>query len=144
MTNEYVGLMEKLTALRKLRAMLIKEMNADLKDLNSRDYLVLYKICKEKNEPTMSNISDSTGLSNALITNSVDNLEKIGLVQRVRGNDRRSYIIEVTVKGLEKFKEMELIKRKSLASYFDRMSKDDLAKLDDALRKLSDLVEKYA
>lgn len=46
-------------------------------------------------------------MSGGNITVVVDNLEKMGMVERVKAeNDRRAYVLQLTEKGNEKFKEM--------------------------------------
>jgi DNA-binding MarR family transcriptional regulator len=144
MTDEYVVLLEKLTALRKLRMKILNEINAGLKDINSRDFVVLHRICKENGEPTMSDLSESTGLSNALITSAVDNLERNGFVHRERGTDRRSYSVKLTERGADKCHEMEAAKKRMIDTFFKNMSKEDLKELQDVLKRLSDLIEKYS
>ncbi|MEM0134745.1 MAG: MarR family transcriptional regulator [Thermoplasmatales archaeon] len=144
MKNEYALILEQLNSLRKFRRKILDGINASLKDINFSEFYVLNKICREANEQTMSNLSDSTGLSNALITSSVDSLEKLKLVKRKRGPDRRSYVVKLTSKGEEKCKEMEKIKNRSIESIFRNMTNDDLSELRETLRKLNVLLDKYA
>ncbi len=143
MKNEFASILDQLTSIRKLRRRILNEINANLQDMNSRDFNVLHKICKSVKEPTMSEISESSGLSNALITSSIDSLEKKNLVKRKRGPDRRSYVVMLTNTGIEKCGEMEKLKNSSLDSLFNSISKEDLADMKVTLRKLNDLLEKY-
>ena len=144
MKNEYAMLLDQLTSMRKLRKKILSEINANLKDFNSSDFQVLHRICRGIKELTMSDLSESTGLSHALITSSVDSLEELDLVKRERGPDRRSYVIKLTSKGVEKCQEMEELKNRSIDSLFRSMSKEDLSELKETLKKLNGLMEKYA
>ncbi len=144
MKNEYAVLLDQLTSIRKIRRKILNEVNANLADMNSRDFLVFYQICKVVKEPTMSYLSESTGLSNALITSSVDSLEGLNLVKRRRGPDRRSYVVRLTNKGVERCQEMEKVKNRSINKIFSSMTKDDLDELKGTLMRLNDLIEKYA
>ncbi len=144
MKNEYATLLDQLTSIRKLRKKILSEINANLKDFNSSDFQVLHRICRGIKEPMMSDLSKSTGLSHALITSSVDSLEELDLVKRKRGPDRRSYVIKLTSKGVEKCQEMEELKNRSIDSLFRSMSKEDLSELKETLKKLNDLMGKYA
>lgn len=143
MKNEYAMILDQLTSLRKLRRKILDEINANLKDINSSEFYVLNKICENPGEQTMGNLSDSTGLSNALITASVDSLEDLRLVKRKRGPDRRSYVVKLTERGTEKCREMEKLKNKSIESLFRNMTKEDLTELKVTLKKLNELMDKY-
>lgn len=143
MTVDYGKLLDKLTVMRKLRTKILNEIDSNLRDINSRDFIVLNRICSEKKEQTMGSLSSSTGLSNALITFSVDNLESKGLVVRQKGKDRRSYFIKVTKEGLERYNKMESIKKINIVSFFGRMNREDFDEFLGLLQKLSDLIEKY-
>ncbi|MCX8125309.1 MAG: MarR family transcriptional regulator [Spirochaetes bacterium] len=58
-------------------------------------------LLKEKNNSSMSYISNELELDNSAITRSIDRLEKLGYVKRViNSNDRREYTIEITESGL--------------------------------------------
>ena len=144
MKNEYAMILDQLTSLRKLRRKILEEINANLKDIKSSEFYVLNKICGSSGEQTMSDLSDSTGLSNALITASVDSLEDLKLVKRKRGPDRRSYVVNLTAKGMEKCREMEKLKNRSIESLFRNMTKEDLTELKETLKKLNELMDKYS
>lgn len=144
MKNEYAMILDQLTALRKLRRKMLDEINANLKDMNSSEFYVLNKICEGSREQTMSDLSDSTGLSNALITATIDSLEGLKFVKRKRGPDRRSYIVELTANGKEKCLEMEKIKNRSIETLFRNMTKEDLSELKETLKKLNELMDKYS
>lgn len=143
MTDDYLDLLEKLSTMRKLRIKIMNEINSSLDGLDTKDFLVFNRICRAPQDPTMSYLSDSTGFSNATITLAVDNLEGRGLVTRARGEDRRSYIVQVTDQGRAKYREMEGLKKQRLEAFFENMSKEDLSELQKVLIKLSDLIEKY-
>lgn len=141
MKSEYAMILDQLTSLRRFRKRILDEINASLKDISSMDFYILHKICSGEEGRTMSDLSNSTGLSNGFITLSIDNLEEKKLVARKRGLDRRSYVIELTPKGKERCMEIERIKNSSLEKVFRNMSKEDLSELRDALKKLNDIIE---
>ncbi len=143
MKNEYALILDQLTSMRKLRKKILDDINASLKEINSRDFIVLHNICRGIKEPTMSDLSESSGLSNALITSSIDSLEGLKLVKRKRGPDRRSYVLKLTAGGIAKCKEMEKLKYSSINSIFSSMTGEDIATLKEILRKLNELMEKY-
>ena len=143
MKNEYALILDQLTSMRKLRKKILDDINANLKEINSRDFIVLHNICNGTKEPTMSDLSESSGLSNALITSSIDSLEGLKLVKRKRGPDRRSYVLKLTADGIAKCKEMEKLKYSSINSIFSSMTVEDIATLKEILRKLNELMEKY-
>ena len=143
MKNEYALILDQLTSMRKLRKKILDDINANLKEMNSRDFIVLHNICKSIKEPTMSDLSESSGLSNALITSSIDSLEGLKLVKRKRGPDRRSYVLKLTADGISKCKEMEKLKYSSINSIFSSMTGEDIATLKEILKKLNELMEKY-
>ena len=143
MKNEYALILDQLTSMRKLRKKILDDINANLKEMNSRDFIVLHNICKSIKEPTMSDLSESSGLSNALITSSIDSLEGLKLVKRKRGPDRRSYVLKLTADGIAKCKEMEKLKYSSINSIFSSMTGEDIAALKEILKKLNELMEKY-
>ena len=143
MKNEYALILDQLTSMRKLRKKILDDINASLKEINSRDFIVLHNICRGIKEPTMSDLSESSGLSNALITSSIDSLEGLKLVKRKRGPDRRSYVLKLTADGIAKCKEMEKLKYSSINSIFSSMTREDIATLKEILRKLNELMEKY-
>jgi hypothetical protein len=143
MKNEYALILDQLTSMRKLRKKILDDINANLKEMNSRDFIVLHNICKSIKEPTMSDLSESSGLSNALITSSIDSLEGLKLVKRKRGPDRRSYVLKLTADGIAKCKEMEKLKYSSINSIFSSMTGEDIATLKEILKKLNELMEKY-
>ena len=139
----FTDLFGRLTSLRKLRTRMINEMNADLRDISSRDFMVLDKVCRSPGGLSMSDISESTGLSNALITGAVDNLEKIGLVRRTTGTDRRSYIIRSTKNGESRHKDAERKLETSIESFLGGMERQDMDDFLDLLEKLDNLLKKY-
>ncbi len=143
MKNEYALILDQLTSMRKLRKKILDDINANLKEMNSRDFIVLHNICKSIKEPTMSDLSESSGLSNALITSSIDSLEGLKLVKRKRGPDRRSYVLKLTADGIAKCKEMEKLKYSSINYIFSSMTGEDIATLKEILKKLNELMEKY-
>ena len=91
----------------------------------------------------MSNLSDLTGFSNAIITFSVDNLENRELVGRERGEDRRTYYIKATEKGNKKYREILSNQRRVIEAIFEHMSQDDQLKFSRNISELRELIQKY-
>ncbi|MGC8645298.1 MAG: MarR family winged helix-turn-helix transcriptional regulator [Thermoplasmata archaeon] len=143
MKPEYFNLIDTLTSIRKLREKMFSQINRDLKDLSGSDFIALSKICRSTDGMSMSQLSEITGMSNALVTATVDSLERKGLVERTRGKDRRSYIVKLTQGGKRKCQEIEVVRMKSIEGFFDGMSEEDARELQDALRKLNTLLKKY-
>jgi len=143
MKPEHLNFIDTLTSIRKLREKIMSNISLELTDLSSRDFIALSKICRNENRMMMSQLSEITGMSNAHITAAVDSLERKGLVKRTRGEDRRSYIIELTESGRKRCQEIETIRMKSIDSFFEKMNEKDSMEFQEALTKLNDLLRKY-
>jgi Transcriptional regulators len=143
MKPEHLNFIDTLTSIRKLRERIMSNISLELTDLSSRDFIALSKICRNENRMMMSQLSEITGMSNAHITAAVDSLERKGLVKRTRGEDRRSYNIELTESGRKRCQEIETIRMKSIDSFFEKMNEKDSMEFQEALTKLNDLLRKY-
>lgn len=143
MKQNYTLLLERLSSLKKLRGRILEEMDSKLGDISKTEYVLMHKICNGMESLKMSELSDSTGYSNAIITLSVDGLESKGLVKRKRGEDRRSYLVGLTKRGEEKCKEIRRLEKESVGAIFANMSDQDLSELQEILKRLDDLIVKY-
>ncbi|MDA8055255.1 MAG: MarR family transcriptional regulator [Thermoplasmatales archaeon] len=143
MKNEYSYILERLTSLKKLRNKILEEINSELADISKTEYVLMHKICNRMESLNMSDLSESTGYSNAIITLTVDGLESKGYVKRTRGSDRRSYLVKLTDNGKKKCGEIKILEKKITEAVFENMSKEDLSSLMDILKKLDDLIARY-
>jgi DNA-binding MarR family transcriptional regulator len=143
MKENYTLLLERLSSIRKLRGKILAEVNSKLGDISKTEYVLMHKICNGVERLKMSDLSDSTGYSNAIITLSVDGLESKGFVKRRRGEDRRSYFVTLTRKGEEKCREIRRLEKESIEAIFANMKAEDLSELQEILKRLDDLIVKY-
>ena len=128
----------------KIYRAMSRELNRRLSQLGLSylDFLVLRATSEGKK--TMAYLANRYFVTQSAITASVDKLEGMGLVRRVRDTeDRRKIMIEITDKGLETFhKGIEIYKQ--LADEVTKDLKDDevillLDKLSIILQKLEEL-----
>ncbi|MCL5874225.1 MAG: hypothetical protein M1161_02665 [Candidatus Thermoplasmatota archaeon] len=143
MKVEYTLLLERLSSIKKLRAKILEEVNSKIGDISKTEYVLMHKICNGMERLNMSELSDSTGYSNAIITLSVDGLESKKFVKRKRGEDRRSYLVTLTKRGEEKCKDIRRLEKESIGAIFANMNEGDLAELQEILKRLDDLIVKY-
>lgn len=144
MIHEYEVLLENLVSLRKFRIKVLKEISIHMKDLSVTDLLIFRKVCAASGRLTMSELSDQTGFSNAIITSSVDSLEGKGLVYREKGEDRRSYYICTTDEGNDRYRQIKSDERNVLESIFSNMKEEDLERLFSIMSELREIIEKYS
>lgn len=128
----------------KIYRAMSRELNRRLSQLGLSylDFLVLRATSEGKK--TMAYLANRYFVTQSAITASVDKLEEMGLVRRVRDTeDRRKIMIEITEKGLETFnKGIEIYKQ--LADEVTKDLKEDevillLDKLSIILQKLEEL-----
>ncbi len=141
--NERNELIEKIVQIRKITNTIFKKVEMEGGDISFSSIIVLLKIFKEKREVTMSTISELTGFSNALITFSIDELEKRGIVERVRGLDRRNVFVRMTQKGLDFANEITGNMQKTFSKIFENMKEEDYKELVNSLDRSINLLKKY-
>lgn len=143
MISEYGELLGSVAILRKLRMKIMNEISSQLGDLTATDLFVLTRICEGDPGLTMTDLSNLTGFSNAIITFSVDSLEEKSLVKRERGEDRRIYQVSATGRGIEKYEEILVDQGKVVDRIFSQMSKKDRERLVTLLSELKKLLSNY-
>ncbi|MCL4328143.1 MAG: MarR family transcriptional regulator [Candidatus Thermoplasmatota archaeon] len=143
MISEYGELLGSVAILRKLRMKIMNEISSQLGDLTATDLFVLTRICEGDPGLTMTDLSNLTGFSNAIITFSVDSMEEKSLVKRERGEDRRIYQVSATERGIEKYEEILVDQGKVVDRIFSQMSKKDRERLVTLLSELKKLLSNY-
>ncbi len=136
-------LIEKIAEIRKLTGTIYKRVEIESGDISFSSIIVLLKIFKEKKDVTMSTISELTGFSNALITFSIDELEKKGIVERIRGLDRRNVFVRITPKGIDFANELSEKIQETFSKIFGNMSEEDYRDLLNSLEKSISIIKKY-
>jgi len=136
-------LIEKIAEIRKLTSTIYKKVEIESGDISFSSIIVLLKIFKEKKDVTMSTISELTGFSNALITFSIDELEKKGIVERVRGLDRRNVFVRITPRGMDFANELSEKIQETFSKIFGNMSEEDYRDLLNSLEKSISIIKKY-
>jgi len=136
-------LIEKIAEIRKLTSTIYKRVGIESGDISFSSIIVLLKIFKEKRDVTMSTISELTGFSNALITFSIDELEKRGIVERIRGLDRRNVFVRITPRGMDFANELSEKIQETFSKIFGNMSEEDYRDLLNSLEKSISIIKKY-
>ncbi len=136
-------LIEKIAEIRKLTSTIYKRVEIESGNISFSSIIVLLKIFKEKKDVTMSTISELTGFSNALITFSIDELEKKGIVERIRGLDRRNVFVRITPKGIDFANELSEKIQETFSKIFGNMSEEDYRDLLNSLEKSISIIKKY-
>ena len=133
-----------MSTIAKIYRAMSRELNRRLSQLGLSylDFLILRATSEGKK--TMAYLANRFSVTQSAITASVDKLEEMGLVKRVRDiEDRRKILIEITEKGLEIFnKGIEIYKQ--LADEVTNDLREDevillLDKLSIILQKLEEL-----
>ncbi|MDP8207785.1 MAG: MarR family transcriptional regulator [Candidatus Electryonea clarkiae] len=105
-------------------------------DLTTSKYALLMELTGSEHPPKMSDLKDRLFRSPSNLTQSVDSLEKRGLVRRVPSpTDRRAYLIEITEKGTELVKEVNDFLSKQVIDYLSEFDDDELASFAVLLTK---------
>jgi len=136
-------LIEKIAEIRKLTSTIYKKVEIESGDVSFSSIIVLLKIFKEKKDVTMSTISELTGFSNALITFSIDELENRGIVERIRGLDRRNVFVRITPRGIDFANELLEKIQETFSKIFGNMSEEDYRDLLNSLEKSISIIKKY-
>lgn len=133
-----------MSTIAKIYRAMSRELNRRLAQLNLSylDFLVLRATSEEKR--TMAYLANRFFVTQSAITASVDKLEGMGLVRRIRDiEDRRKIMIEITDKGVEIFNKGIEIYKKLAEEVTAELSEDEvillLDKLTIILKKLEEL-----
>lgn len=99
-------------------------------------------LLKEKNNSTMSYISNELELDNSAITRSIDRLEKMGFARRtINDKDRREFSIEITSEGLSEIEKARAIIREINASLENKIGKERLELFKEILTELNNIFQ---
>lgn len=100
-------------------------------------------LLKEKNNSSMSYISNALELDNSAITRSIDRLEKLGYARRIaNSSDRREYSIEITEEGLHEIKKAQEIIKEINNFIESKIKKERLIVFKEVLDELNTIVRK--
>ncbi len=126
-----------ISTIAKIHRAIQRELNRRLKDLNLTylDFLVLRSTI-EGPKP-MVYIANRYYVTQATITSSVDKLENIGLVRRVRSSeDRRVVLIEITEKGKGIYEEGLKLYRELVEEIMKEIRDEEVLNLLDKLNMI--------
>ncbi len=98
-------------------------------------------LLKEKNNLSMSYISNELELDNSAITRSIDRLEKFGFVKRViNNNDRREFSIEITELGLHEIQIAQKVIKEMNNFIESKIKKERLVAFKEILDELNGIL----
>ena len=105
-------------------------------------------LLKEKNNSSMTYISNELELDNAAITRSIDKLETMGLVKRVvNSKDRREFSIELTKAGLSEIEKSVVVIKEINQLIESKFPKEKFTIFKEVLHQLNAILneelEKY-
>jgi DNA-binding MarR family transcriptional regulator len=94
---------------------------------------------------SMSQISRLTNISLSGMTQVVDRLERLGIVERFASkDDRRLRMLQLTAKGRQLMNEHEVSQVDRIAACLEQMSAPEVQRLESALRGLVEVADKVA
>jgi DNA-binding MarR family transcriptional regulator len=136
--RETEGIVERIAAIAKR---LDKSMEETVSQhaISYGEWKVLHSLRRAEPEyrSTPGKLSDRLGLSSGAMTNRLDRLEVEGLVRRLPDpNDRRSVVVELTEKGLERWREATGRQAEVEAGIASTLTQDEKRQLDAMLRRL--------
>lgn len=77
-------------------------------------------------------------VTSGAVTQHVDALEKIGLLERtMSSSDRRGVVVKITQKGKDAFQEVRLAKARMLSELFSELNDEELHSLVELIEKVS-------
>ena len=123
---------EKFMKVKKLVRSIIRLNLEELYGLTLTEVHVLLKVPTEQ-EMKPSRLSELTNFSNTLITFSLDSLEQKGLIERNKGQDRRTVIVSLTPDGAEKRERLQQAMNRNIDEKFSRLTQEEMTKLRRAL-----------
>src|SRR3989304_10505667 len=98
---------------------------------------------KEDKDYTMGELSRNIQVTMPSMTEMIDGLEELGIVERWRdSNDRRVVRVKLTEKGKKMRKEFMIKRREELENIFSKLSIEDWDELIDSLEKASQILQK--
>ncbi|MEJ5360768.1 MAG: MarR family transcriptional regulator [Spirochaetota bacterium] len=100
-------------------------------------------LLQEKNNLSMSYISNVLELDNSAITRSIDRLEKFGFVKRlINNNDRREFSIEITERGLLEIQKAQKVIKEINNFIESKIKKERLVAFKEILDELNGILRK--
>lgn len=100
--------------------------------------LAIMFLLQEKNNLSMSYISNVLELDNSAITRSIDRLEQFGFVKRITNDrDRREYTIIITEQGLSEIQKAQKIIKEINAFIEHKIKKERLKVFKEVLNELN-------
>nr|3GFL_A Chain A, 146aa long hypothetical transcriptional regulator [Sulfurisphaera tokodaii] len=134
-----------MSTIAKIYRAMSRELNRRLGELNLSylDFLVLR--ATSDGPKTMAYLANRYFVTQSAITASVDKLEEMGLVVRVRDReDRAKILIEITEKGLETFNKGIEIYKKLANEVTGDLSEDEVILVLDKISKILKRIEEIS
>ncbi|MGC8663235.1 MAG: MarR family winged helix-turn-helix transcriptional regulator [Thermoplasmata archaeon] len=132
---------ERLIKMKKLIIKINKMINPDIDNLNTTDIFIFMKIADNEGI-TMTKLSEITGFSSTMITFTVDELEKLSIVERKRGNDRRSQTLTLTEKGKSLKNEIKKLTQEKFSEFMKNIGEEKKAELIKLFDRIFEIFEK--
>ena len=136
--RETEGIVERIQAIAK-RLDKSMEQTVSQHGISYGEWKVLHSLRRAEPDyrSTPGRLSERLGLSSGAMTNRLDRLEADGLVRRLPDpNDRRSVVVELTEKGLERWREATGRQAEMEAGIASTLSPAEKKQLDRMLRRL--------
>lgn len=112
-----------------------------LEELNSGQGRVLFVLWQQDNVP-IHELSDKTQLSKSTLTNMLDRLELKGFLRRVKGIDRREYIVKLSEKSIKLQQDYLKISEEMTKIFYSDLTEGERDDFEDYLmRILQNLIE---
>ncbi|MGC8662858.1 MAG: MarR family winged helix-turn-helix transcriptional regulator [Thermoplasmata archaeon] len=113
-----------------------------IKSSMNRTDLILLMIIGENNGISPGRLSEITGFSKSLITISITDLEKAGLIKRKRATDRRKIEIEMTKKGFQKCSKIKENVDKNFEKIISKLNEEEKESLSLCIEKIANIITK--
>ena len=112
---------------------------------NKAGFQVLFILSMpEYTQPTMSFLADEMGITKQQLTKLVNDLEAMGLVNRIHDErNRRQVYVTLTDDGRNEFEEIKQAMLECRVAGLKDFSEDELEQLGDCLERLIPLLEKF-
>jgi DNA-binding MarR family transcriptional regulator len=110
----------------------------------SPHHMVILKIVDEEGMLHISEIGDTAMISKAQMTQSIDKLTSLGMLERVPDpRDRRKTSIVITKKGEKALATFDTAVKKRMVETLSWLSDDELIKMVDSLQFILKTIEKF-
>lgn len=106
-----------------------------------RAHYLLLTLLSESSPQSSGNLAAQLGLDSSTVTRQVKAMMNLGLLERLPDPcDRRGCLIQVTDLGLEKFEQMQLIRRDNIEKIFHDWNEKSKSELGALLEKLNNSI----